>query len=105
MDTCLDVCCVLCVADGRSAASGQESLPQRRSISPRTRTNIFQVDAVVQGFHEIEKKAAQFYTVWLITASALTACETWETPISLNLTFSLLRLFRVTKVVLFVQKY
>ena len=44
---------LLCVADGDLTASRQACLSQRCSLSARTRTPIFQVDAFVPGFHEM----------------------------------------------------
>jgi len=44
----------LCVADGVVAASRQACLSQRRPVSTWARTPVFQVDASVQGFHEID---------------------------------------------------
>jgi len=54
--SCVDSCFVVSVAANCATASRQTRLPQRRSVSARARTTIFQVDAFVQGFREIERK-------------------------------------------------
>jgi len=50
--------------DGSVTATSQASLCQRCSVSTRTRTFLFQVDAVVQGFHEMMLMMVVVCLVW-----------------------------------------